>query len=239
MASIFDRLTTLIRANLNALLDQAEDPEKVLDQIIRDMQNALSEARTQVAEMIARERLLRSDVEENRQLVAEWERKAELALSRGMEDLAREALRRKLDYQKNLELTTAQWQTQHEAVERLKRDLQALQSKYEQAVRQRDALIARYRAARAREQVTRTLRQFSTIDPASELARMEERIRLAEARAAANQEVQQISLQDQFAQLEGDSELEAELEQLRRRVLGTPEAPAQLNAPPSEGQRQG
>ncbi|GIW09779.1 MAG: hypothetical protein KatS3mg061_0836 [Dehalococcoidia bacterium] len=239
VASIFDRLTTLIRANLNALLDQAEDPEKVLDQIIRDMQNALSEARTQVAEMIARERLLRSDVEENRQLVAEWERKAELALSRGMEDLAREALRRKLDYQKNLELTTAQWQTQHEAVERLKRDLQALQSKYEQAVRQRDALIARYRAARAREQVTRTIRQFSTIDPASELARMEERIRLAEARAAANQEVQQISLQDQFAQLEGDSELEAELEQLRRRVLGTPEAPAQLNAPPSEGQRQG
>ena len=236
MASIFDRISTLIRANLNALLDQAEDPEKVLDQVIRDMQGAINDARSQVAEMIARERLLRADVEDHRKLVAEWERKAELALSRNMEDLAREALRRKLDYQKNLDLSLTQWQTQNEVVERLKVDLQALQSKYENAVRQRDALIARYKAAQAREQVTRTVRQFSTIDPASELARMEDRIRLAEARAAANLELQQVDYRDQFAALEGDSELEEELARLRARVLGPAEQPAgQLGAPKTEG----
>lgn len=237
MASIFDRISTLIRANLNALLDQAEDPERVIDQVIRDMQGAINDARSQVAEMIARERMLRADVEDHRKLVAEWDRKAELALSRNMEDLAREAVRRKLDYQKNLELALTQWQTQNEVVERLKADLQALQSKYENAVRQRDALVARHKAAQAREQVTRTLRQFSTIDPSSELARMEERIRLAEARAAANLELQQIDYHDQFAALEGDSELEEEMARLRARVLGAPEQPAaQLDAPKSQGE---
>jgi phage shock protein A len=236
VASIFDRISTLIRANLNALLDQAEDPEKVLDQVIRDMQGAINDARSQVAEMIARERMLRADVEDHRKLVSEWDRKAELALSRNMEDLAREAVRRKLDYQKNLELSLSQWQTQNEVVERLKADLQALQSKYETAVRQRDALIARYKAAQAREQVTRTVRQFSTIDPASELARMEDRIRLAEARAEANLELQQVDYRDQFAALEGDSELEEEMARLRARVLGPAEQPAgQLGAPKTDG----
>jgi phage shock protein A len=236
VASIFDRISTLIRANLNALLDQAEDPEKVLDQVIRDMQGAINDSRSQVAEMIARERMLRADVEDHRKLVSEWDRKAELALSRNMEDLAREAVRRKLDYQKNLELSLSQWQTQNEVVERLKADLQALQSKYETAVRQRDALIARYKAAQAREQVTRTVRQFSTIDPASELARMEDRIRLAEARAEANLELQQVDYRDQFAALEGDSELEEEMARLRARVLGPAEQPAgQLGAPKTDG----
>ncbi|GIW07133.1 MAG: membrane protein [Dehalococcoidia bacterium] len=236
MASIFDRISTLIRANLNAVLDQAEDPEKVLDQIIRDMQGAINDARSQVAEMIARERMLRADVEDHRKLVAEWERKAELALTRNMEDLAREAVRRKLDYQKTLELSLTQWQTQNEVVERLKADLQMLQSKYENAVRQRDALIARHKAAQAREQVTRTVRQFSAIDPTSELARMEDRIRLAEARAEANLELQQVDYRDQFAALEGDSELEEEMARLRARVLGPAEQPAgQLGAPKSDG----
>ncbi|MFN8532562.1 MAG: PspA/IM30 family protein [Dehalococcoidia bacterium] len=237
MASIFDRLSTLIRANLNAVLDQAEDPEKVLDQIIRDMQGAINDARSQVAEMIARERMLRADVEDQRKLVAEWDRKAEIALTRSMEDLAREAVRRKIDYQKGLELASTQWQTQSEVVERLKTDLQTLQSKYENAVRQRDSMIARHKAAQAQEQVTRTVRQFSTIDPSSELARMEDRIRLAEARASANLELQQVDLQDQFAQLEGDSELDEEMARLRSRVLGPADQPAgQLDAPKPEGQ---
>jgi phage shock protein A len=235
VASIFDRISTLIRANLNAVLDQAEDPEKVLDQIIRDMQNAINDARGQVAEMIARERMLRADVEDHRKLVSEWDRKAELAMTRDMEDLAREAVRRKIDYSKTLELSMTQWQTQNQVVERLKSDLQMLQGKYETAVRQRDQMIARHRAAKAQEQVTKTLRQFSTVDPSSELARMEDRIRLAEARSAANLELTQITFENQFAQLEGDGELEDEMAELRARVLGpAPQPAAEIAAPKAE-----
>lgn len=218
MASIFDRISTLVRSNINAILDQAEDPEKVLDQIIRDMQSAIADARSQVAEMIARERLLKSNVEESRDLVQEWDRKAELALNRGMDDLAKEALRRKLDYQKSVQLAEQQWQSQEEVVERLKGDLSTLQSKYENAVRQRDQLIARHKAAQAQEQVNRTLQQFSSIDPSSELARMEDRIKLREAKAQAMTEIREVDMEDQFAKLETDGELEDEFAKLKARV---------------------
>jgi phage shock protein A len=219
---ILDRVSTILRANINALLDQAEDPEKTLDQLIRDMADAIGQARGQVAEMIAQEKLLEADMERNSNLAREWGHKAELAVTRGADDLAKEALRRKIDYDKNSQAYATQLQAQQEVVNKLKHDLEQLESKYEGAVRNREAMIARHRRALAQQKVAQTAAQLSTIDPSSELARMEERIRLEEARAAALSEVhaRPASLEDKFAALEADDDLERQLEDIRSKVRG-------------------
>jgi phage shock protein A len=218
---ILDRVSTILRANINALLDQAEDPEKTLDQLIRDMADAIGQARGQVAEMIAQEKLLEADMERNLNLARGWGEKAELAVTRGADDLAKEALRRKLDYERNAQAYTSQLQSQQEVVAKLKHDLEQLERKYESAVRNREALIARHRRAVAQQKVARTAAQLSTMDPTSELTRMEERIRLEEARAAAISEVHtRPSLEDRFADLEADNDLDRQLEDLRAKVRG-------------------
>src|SRR5688572_14959571 len=219
---ILDRVSTNLRANINALLDQAEDPEKTLDHLIRDMADAIGQARGQVAEMIAQEKLLEADMERNLNLAREWGSKAELAVARGAEDLAREALRRKIDYEKNAHAYTSQLQSQEEVVAKLKHDLEQLESKYESAIRNREAMIARHRRAVAQQKVARTAAQLSTLDPTSELSRMEERIRIEEARAAALSEVNmgRPSLEDKFAALESDGELDRQLADLRTKVSG-------------------
>ncbi len=218
---ILDRMSTILRANINAMLDQAEDPEKTLDQLIRDMGDAIGQARGQVAEMIAQEKLLEADMERNNSLAREWGQKAELAVSRGADDLAKEALRRKIDYERNAHAYASQLQSQQEVVFKLKHDLEQLETKYEGAVRNREALISRHRRAVAQQKVAQTAAQLNTMDPTSELARMEDRIRMEEARAAAITEVnRRSSLEDQFSALEGDSELDRQLADLRSKVRG-------------------
>ena len=219
---ILDRVSTILRANINSLLDQAEDPEKALDQLIRDMADAIGQARGSVAEMIAQEKLLEADMERNANLAREWGQKAELAVSRGADDLAKEALRRKIDYEKNAHAYTSQLESQSEVVQKLKHDLEQLESKYESAVRNRDAMISRHRRALAQQKVAKTAAQLTTVDPSSELARMEERIRMEEARAAALTEVHSrpASLEDKFAALEQDDDLERQLADLKGKVRG-------------------
>lgn len=225
---ILDRVSTILRANINALLDQAEDPEKTLDQLIRDMADAIGQARGQVAEMIAQEKLLEADMERNSKLASDWGQKAELAITRGADDLAKEALRRKIDYEKNAHAYTTQLQAQEEVVQKLKHDLEQLEAKYEGAVRNREAMIARHRRALAQQKVAKTAAQLSTIDPTSELARMEERIRMEEARAAALTEVHSrpASLEDKFAALESDDDLERQLADMKQKVRGQLPSPA-------------
>lgn len=219
---ILDRVSTILRANINALLDQAEDPEKALDQLIRDMADAIGQARGSVAEMIAQEKLLEADMERNANLAREWAQKAELAVNRGADDLAKEALRRKIDYDKNSQAYSTQLQAQSDVVQKLKHDLEQLESKYESAVRNRDAMISRHRRALAQQKVAKTAAQLTTVDPTSELARMEERIRMEEARAAALTEVHSrpASLEDKFAALEQDDDLERQLADLKGKVRG-------------------
>jgi phage shock protein A len=237
---ILDRVSTILRANINALLDQAEDPEKTLDQIIRDMADAIGQARGQVAEMIAQEKLLEADMDRNQKLARDWGAKAELAMTRGADDLAKEALRRKIDYERNAQAYTSQLQSQQEVVDKLKHDLGQLEAKYESAVRNREAMIARHRRAIAQQKVAKTAAQLTALDPTSELSRMEERIRLEEARAAALTEVNagRPSLEDKFAALESDSD---QLADLRAKVQGQLPTPSestrqeQLPSPSTSG----
>ena len=216
---ILDRVSTILRANINALLDQAEDPELVLTQILSDMKDAIAQARTQVAEMIAQEKLFQGDMEKNQSQAQEWARKAELALGRGSEELAKEALRRKVDYDRNASSYMQQLIAQQQVVTKLKSDLNALQSKYDSAMRNRESMIARHKAAMAQQKIAATAQQLSAIDPSSEIARMDAKIRLEEARAAAALEVNEhLSLDDKFADLEDDGEVSSQLADLKARM---------------------
>lgn len=214
---IFDRMSRLIRANINDVLDRAEDPEKMIDQILRDMDSNMRTARSQVAAMIAQEKELEADLEETKQLASEWASKAKRAVDAGKDDLAREALRRKRDQDENAAVYAKQHEIQVQTVSRLKDQLRQLESKYQQTLSQRDSLIARQKRAQATKQVTQMASTVSLtpLDASSELERMERKIRATESEALAIGEMQTESYDEQFRELDYDVDIEKELEALK------------------------
>jgi phage shock protein A len=213
--AVMDRLSRLIRANVNDLIDRAEDPEKMIDQILRDMQSNITTARAQVAAMIAQEKELEADLSEVSNLAGEWGAKAKRAVDAGKDDLAREALRRKRDNDENSTMYGQQLDVQRQAVTKLKEQLRQLEAKYQSTLGQRDTLIARQRRARAQTRVAETLTTLSPLDPSADLERMERKIRGTEARAAAMVEMGDESFDAQFRELDYDSDIEAELAALK------------------------
>jgi len=220
---ILDRLSRLVRANVNDMLDHAEDPELMLDQILRDMESNIQLARGQVASMIAQEKELQADLKEVQDLSSEWQTKASRAVEAGKDDLAREALRRKKDNDESATLYQQQLTTQTQTLEKMKSQLTALESKYQSTLSHRDALIARHRRAKATQKVADTVSSFSPMDPSTELDRIARKIRGTEARAEATIEMHDDSLDSQFAELDYDSDVEAELEALKASVGKPPE----------------
>ncbi|MDP9363126.1 MAG: PspA/IM30 family protein [Chloroflexota bacterium] len=217
---IMDRLSRLIRANVNDLIDRAEDPEKLLDQILRDMQTNITSARAQVASMIAQEKELEADLGETRRLAIEWGAKAQRAVEAGKDDLAREALRRKRDNEGNAQVYQQQYQVQQQAVDKLKDQLRQLEAKYQATLSQRDSLIARQRRAKAQREVAESLNVsvFTPLDSGSELERMERQIRGTEAQAMAALEVGETGYEAQFRELDLDVGIEDELAALKAGV---------------------
>lgn len=213
---ILDRVSQLVRANVNDMLDRAEDPEKMINQILRDMQENIGEARKAVASMIAQEKELEIDLAQTRKLSSEWQSKAERAISAGKDDLAREALRRKKDNDENTGVYEQQLTVQEQAVVKLKSQLTQLESKYQSTLSQRDSLVARQRRAAAQKQVTASLTTFSPLDPSGDLERMERKIRQNEAQAAAQIEMHDDTLDAQFKELDYDQDVEDELTALKQ-----------------------
>ncbi len=224
---ILDRMQRLVRANINDLIDRAEDPEKMIDQILRDMESNIVTARSQVAAMIAQEKELEADLNETRQLTSEWGEKAKRAVTAGKDDLAREALRRKRDNEENAKVYEQQHQVQLQTVDKLKSQLQQLESKYQQTLSQRDSLIARQRRAKASQQVAEFTSTLSPLDASSELDRMERKIRSTESKAAALADMESTSFDAQFRELDYDVDIEKELEALKS---GTSGSAGQLDA---------
>lgn len=212
---ILDRVSRLLRANVNDTLDRAEDPEKMLDELLREMEGEIRQARTQVASMIAQEKELAADKAEADRVAADWQRRAELAVDQGRDDLAREALRRKRDGEENARVYAEQLAAQQQSVSRLKSQLQELENKYEQSRAKRDALIARSRRARAQQEVNQSLSDIPASGAASEFERFERRVRGSEARSAATEELASVGLDDDFAALERDHGIDTELEALK------------------------
>jgi len=233
---ILDRLTTLIRANVNDALDRAEDPVKMIDQILRDMQENIAEGRRQVAAMIAQQKELEADLATVRRLASEWQAKAGRAVAAGRDDLAREALRRKRDNDENAVVYEQQLTSQRQTVDKLKQQLQQLEAKYQSTLSQRDAFLARHKRAVAQQQMASSLSAFSPMDPTADLDRMERKIRSVEAHAAATVEIADSSLDTQLAALEDDLDIEVELAALK----GGPTAalPPTAGADPSASSQQ-
>jgi phage shock protein A len=230
-----DRLSRLLRANINDALDRAEDPEKMLDQILRDMQGNIQTAREQVANMIAQEKELEADLREAEKLATDWQEKARRAVGAGKDDLAREALRRKHDNDANAEVYGQQFQAQTQMVEKLKVQLRQLEAKYSSTLTHRDSLIARQRRARAAQKVTETMSTFSPMDPTQDLERMERRIRSNEAKALAMSEMADDSFDAQFRELDYDDDVERELEALKAGGGLNPAIEAELSSLRDEG----
>jgi phage shock protein A len=215
--SILGRIGQLVRANVNALLDQAEDPEKMLDQMIRDFTNNIAEAEEAVAQTIGNLRLLEDDEREAREAAAEWLSKAKAASDKAdalraagstanadkFDGLARIALRRQLSFEEQVSTFDTQIAQQRVLTDKLKDGLGKLRIKREELVQKRDELVSRAKMAQAQMQVQQTLKNVSVLDPTSELSRFEERIRRDEAMARGMEEVAASSLEDQFAELEG------------------------------------
>ncbi len=236
--SILGRMGQLVRANINALLDQAEDPEKMLDQMIRDFTSNIAEAEEAVAQTVGNLRLLEDDDREAREASAEWLNKARAASDRAealraqgntaeadrFDGLAKLALRRQLSFEQQVATFASQISQQTELTTKLKDGLNKLRLKREELVQKRDELVSRAKMAQAQMQVQKTLKEVSVLDPTSELNRFEERIRRVEAQARGMEEVGVSSLEDQFAQLEtaeDDLEIEVRLAELKGRALGS------------------
>jgi phage shock protein A len=222
---LLDRVSTLVRANLNDLLDRAEDPEKVIKQLIVDMNNQLIQVKTQVAAAIADEKRLHQRYQEAQQQSRDWERKAELAVDRGDDDLAKQALIRKNTFVQTAEGLQEQWQAQSAQVQALKDGLRQLEGKIMEAETKKDLLIARSRSAKAQETVHKTLSGISGSGKLSEFERLEERVEHQEARAAAYTELGTDSVEQRFKTLEQESGVEDELAALKAR-RAQPELPS-------------
>jgi phage shock protein A len=220
MPSVFDRISNIIRANINDMLDSAEDPEAMLNQIIRDMSDALRQADSDIASQIAQQKMIQGDVADAKSNAAAWQQKAELAVSKSRDDLAREALTRANDYNDQVTLYSKQLEAQNATVTELKTKRDQLASKYDSAVRNREMLVARARAAQARSNMTKATVQTNTADYGSELDRMERKIRQMEARADADQEVatSKTSVDDDFAQLGSSDKVEEQLAALKAKM---------------------
>jgi phage shock protein A len=218
--SILGRIGQLVRANINSILDSAEDPEKMLDQLVRDFTNNIAEAEEAVAQTIGNLRLVEDDAKEAREASAEWLDKAKAASNRAdqlrtegntaeadrFDDLAKIALRRQLSFEGTAKSLETQVASQTELADKLKDGLNKLRVKREELVSKRDELVSRAKMAQAQSQVQESLKSVSVMDPTSEIARFEERIRHQEAQVRGREEVAASSLEEQFASLESDED---------------------------------
>ena len=217
---ILDRMSRLIRANVNDIIDRAEDPEKMLNELLREMASSISEARTQVAAMIAQEKEIEADLHAAQRDAQQWQQKAELAVTRDRDDLAREALRRKNDAEELVTVYRHHLQSQQEMVEKLKAQLRVLEAKHQEAESKRGILIARHRRAQAQQRINETFSSLPELSSASELDRMERQIRSSEAQAEAMLELERDSVEWQFAELEVNSDVEQQLAALKSGLSG-------------------
>ena len=215
---VLDRISQILRANVNDLVDNAEDPEKILNQLIRDMEDALQKGQSQVAEQIAQEKMIQRDLDDAKAKTGEWGKKAEFAVTKGADDLAREALHRQNDYNDQVAIYQQQLDVQHQAVQKLKGDLEALQNKYEDARRNKDMLIARAKRAEAQKQIGQASVKVSSVDYSGELGRMERRIQEKEARVAADQEVHTDSTDDKFRKLGENDQVDQQLAEMKKKL---------------------
>jgi phage shock protein A len=233
---IFSRLAQLIRSNLNDLISRSEDPEKMLNQVVLDMNNQLIEAKKQVAASIADEKRLAKQLDQEAANAQEWERKAMLALRAGNEPLAKEALARKREYDELVATLKDQWTKQKTAVDQLKKALRLLNDKIEEAKRKRNVLIARKKRAEAQRAIQETMSGLRDQSAFETFDRMSQKIDQIEAEAEAESDLAEEytgdTLSSQFQQLERTHTGDDDLVALKRKMGMLPPEEAHEPAAP-------
>jgi phage shock protein A len=239
---LFDRIGRVVRANVNSLISGAEDPEKILEQTVIEMQHDLTQLRQAVAQAIATQKRTERQAGQSQATAEEWYRRAQLALQKGEDTLAREALTRRKSYQDTAAALTNQIQQQSGIVSQLKQNLVKLESKLSDARTKKDMYIARARSAKASEKLNEMMGRIGTGSALSAFEKMEEKVLQMEARSEAIAELNSgDAIEQQFKELESggvDEELalmkaqfaagnspslpsvDPELEQLRAKLEG-------------------
>ncbi|WP_225755155.1 PspA/IM30 family protein [Actinotalea sp. Marseille-Q4924] len=253
--SIIGRMTQLARANINALIDQAEDPQKMLDQLVRDYTSSIGEAERAIAQTIGNLRLAEQDHNEDVAAAREWGDKAVAASTRAdqyrtqgdttnadrFDQLAKIALQKQIGAETEAKESEPLIASQRDTVEKLKLGLSQMKDKLGQLKTRRDTLVARQKAAEAQQQVQGAISSINVMDPTSELARFEERVRREEAMAMGQAEIAASSLESQFAELEDagtEIEVEARLAALKAGTRPTAQIEAWSVTPEIEAARE-
>jgi phage shock protein A len=215
--SLLERVGTLLRANLNELVEKAEDPEKLLKQIVLDMENQLMQLKTQVAIAIADEHLLKKKRAEQEREVGAWRTKAELAVTKGQDDLARAALERSLSHEQLEKGFASQVEDQRQEAENLRQALGKLEQKLSETRARTEMLMAEHRRAKAVGRATE-VRRAANIDKSHAVERMQSRVHAKSAESAGVSEVMaHESLEDRFRALESEDRVELLLKEIKGR----------------------
>ena len=234
---LFDRIGRVVRSNLNDMVSKAEDPEKMLEQAILEMQEDLVQLRQGVAQAIAAQKRSEQQYNQAQNEANKWQRNAQLALQKGDENLARQALERKKTYAETANTLKATLDQQVGQIDTLKRSLIALESKISEAKTKKDMLKARISAAKAQEQLQNTAGRLGTSSAMAAFDRMEEKVLMQEARAQSAGELVGNDLESQFAALESGSDVDDELAALKAQMSLGPATPQnQPSLPPASGQ---
>lgn len=240
---IFTKLSTVIKSNINDLISKAENPEKMLNQIILDMRDQLAKAKREVAAAIADERKLKSQLESEVKQQRDWQHRAMLAVKEGRDDLAKQALLRQQEHAERAQVLQQTWEAQAAETEKLKGSLRQLNDKIEEAKRKRNLLIAKQKRAQAQRRIHETMSGLSDTSAFEAFNRMADKIEEEERQSIAHAEVDQAlggdTLDQEFLKLEagpGGADVEDQLLALKTEMglIAPPtasEAPKQLEAP--------
>jgi phage shock protein A len=218
--ALLERVSTLIRANLNDLIDKAEDPEKMIKQVILDMQNQLMQVKTQVAIALADQHVLEKKQTATAEKEAEWIRKAELAVDKKQDDLARAALERSMSYKQMAESFDSLAADQKTEVENLKSALHKLEQKLAEAESKSDMLIAQHRRSRALAKASDAQMAIGDQSKIATFDRMKKKVRQAEALSQAKSEMVNDNIEDRLAALEKEDQIEKLLNEIKARRAG-------------------
>ncbi len=241
---IFDRFSSLLKSNINDLISRAEDPEKMLTQILADMRGQLVKAKQQVASAIADEKRLRDQTDAEYKQAQDWERRAMLAVQEGRDDMAKQALVRQGEHMSHGQQLEQTWEQHRLETEKLKNSLRDLNDKIEEAKRKKNLLIARQRRAQAQQRIAETMSSLSEKSAFEAFARMEERIETNERQIRAHAEIEEEftgdRLQQDFKQLEkgaATSSVDNQLLALKQKMGMLPAGSAPQNRALNAGQR--
>lgn len=215
---LIDRILRVFRANINSLIKGAEDPEKILEQTVKEMQDNLVQLRQGVAQAIATQKRTERQAAQAQSTAEEWYRRAQLALQQGNESLAREALRKRKAYQDTATELSNHIDSQKTVVARLKNNMQGLEIKISEAKTKKDMYIARARSAQASYRLQEMLGEVTSNQNAFE--RMEEKVLEIEARSEAQQLSRNDDLEKKFAALEDSKEIDSELTAMKQQLEG-------------------